>query len=130
MDYQEELNMDSLEFECCLRDLIKKTNEFQELYPNLEMTYSKEEQEALNRFKDQHGNIYEQIKVEVAIEFAFITLNRRCNIELYKRLKLPFAKDYEDTEDVISVCSDEDLITLINLINKINPKERNKNGRI
>lgn len=129
MDYQEELDWDSMEFEVNLRGLIMKTREFQKLHPDLEMTYSKEEQNALNRFKDQHEKLFEQIKVEVSVEFAFITLGRRCSIEMYKRLKLPIAKDYEVTEDVISVCSDKDLITLINLIKRINPKERDKNGK-
>ena len=125
MDYQEDLEWDSMEFEVNLRELIMKSKEFKERFPNLDldsMKYSEEEQEALNLFKRQEGELYNKIKVEVEVDFALMTLRRRCNIELYKRLKLPIAKEYWDKEDVISVCSDNDLITLLNLIEKIRMK--------
>ncbi len=118
--------MDNMEFECSLRELIMKSKEFEELNPNLELdlTYSKEETETLDHFKRQYEELYNRIKVELEVDFALISLERRCSIEMYRRLKLSFAKDYWENEDVITVCSDGDLITLINIIKRIRMKEK------
>ena len=125
MNYQTDLEMDKMEFECCLREHIFKSKEFQELFPNLDIdsiTYSKEEQEALDLFKQQKEKIHDKLKVKIEVDFALITLNRRCHIEIYKRLNLPFAKDYWDKEDLITVCSDKDLMTLLDIIKRIRLK--------
>ena len=125
MDYKQDLEMDTMEFESCLRENIFKSKEFQELFPNLDIdsiNYSKEEQEALDLFKQQKEIIHDKLKVEIEVNFALLTLNRRCHIETYKRLNLPFAKEYWEKEDLISVCSDKDLITLLGLIKKIRLK--------
>lgn len=125
MDYQSDLEMDKMEFESCLRENIFKSKEFQELFPNLDIDsirYSKEEQEALDLFKQQKEKIHDKLKVEIEVNFALITLDRRCHIEIYKRLDLPSAKNYWDKEDLITGCSDKDLITLLGLIKRIRLK--------
>ncbi|MHA1291382.1 MAG: hypothetical protein ACTSQJ_01790 [Promethearchaeota archaeon] len=125
MDYQTDLEWDQMEFECCLRENIFKSKEFQDLFPNLDiesLTYSKEEQEALDLFKQQKEKIHHKLKNEIEVNFALITLETRCHKEIYKRLDLPFAKNYWDKEDLITVCSDRDLITLLGLIKRIRLK--------
>lgn len=122
MDYQDDLEMDQMEFECCLRENIFKSKEFQELFPNLDIDsikYSKEEQEALDLFKQQKEKIHDKLKVEIEVNFALITLDRRCHIEVYKRLDLPSAKRYWDKEDLITVCSNEDLIVLLGILKRL-----------
>jgi len=100
-----------------------KSKEFQDLNLDIEpMSYSKEEEQALNQFMQQNEELYNQIKKELQVDFALITLKRRCMIEVYRRLNLSFAKDYWNNEDIITVCSDKDLITLLDFIKRISLK--------
>ncbi|MFW9872673.1 MAG: hypothetical protein ACFFG0_06180 [Candidatus Thorarchaeota archaeon] len=122
LDYSEDLGFDKDEFECKLRENIFKTEEFKKLFVALDLysnPNSKDAEVALNYFKMRYSILYKRIKLELQIEHALSLLEWRCNIESYKRVNFPHGDDYGDTEDVISVCSDEDLSTLIDLIKKI-----------
>ena len=96
-----------------------RTEEFKQLYSDLKISYSSEEDEALNAFKERFENLHERLKNANQVEFALCVLDRRCRIESYKRLKMPKAKCFEDYEDTISIIADEDLITFLDLIKKL-----------
>lgn len=122
MDFAKDLEMEKWDFECDLRLLIMKSEKFKELFPNIDlekMEHSKEENTALNIFKQNNEDLYDIIKEEVKFNNALILLKRRCEIECYKRLNLPFAKNYLDNEDLISIISDNDLIELLKLIRRL-----------
>lgn len=122
MNYKEDLEMEISDLEINLRDAILRSKEFQEMFPNLTgeiLEYSEEVNFALDKFIQKHDVLYDTMKEELRVDLALIILNRRLNIELYKRLNLFFAKNYYDTEDHITVCSDEDLINLLTILKRI-----------
>jgi len=125
MSYSKEMKFRELEFDLNLRTNIPRTKEFKEQFPNFSgdfIDYSKKEQEKLDLFKQENEKLFDKLMVEIEVDFALISLDRRCHIEVYKRLQLPFAKDYWEKEDLISVCSDKDLIALLDLIKRIRLK--------
>lgn len=122
MNYQEELEMDKMEFDSLLREKIMKTREFQEMFPkreNIEALFSKEEETILNEFHKQHKEIYGNIKSQIEVEFAFCTLFRRCNIELYARLFPNSDVEYEEYEDGLSICSLQELLSFFTLLERV-----------
>lgn len=125
MEYIAEINLERFEYEHTVTQYIFETEEFKKLFPDFnryDLNPLDEEQDKLNRFITLHYSLYSRIKGKIEVEIALTTLERRCALEIGKRFNFSIPTDYIDTEDVINICSDDELNVLFNLIKKINMK--------